>query len=96
LTALQDVLGLHQDADVAIERLRALARDHAGDLDAATIFAMGEIAERHRRQMVELRLRFPGAYSRAMGKRWRSFRDVLERARPTVDPTQVAQERMEP
>jgi triphosphatase len=86
LTALQDVLGLHQDADVAIERLRALARDHPEELDAATIFAMGEIAERHRREMVELRRRFPKAYARATGDRWRSFVDVIERERPAVSP----------
>jgi triphosphatase len=95
LAALQDVLGLHQDADVAIERLRALARDHAADLDAATIFAMGEIAERHRRQMVDLRRRFPRVYARATGKRWTSFVEVLAQARPTVDSTPPEEERME-
>jgi CHAD domain-containing protein len=105
LTALQDVLGLHQDADVAIERLRRLAPEHAGELDAATIFAMGEIAERHRREMVDLRSRFPDAYARATGKRWTSFVDVLERERPSAqpatvepspDPEEVSQERMAP
>jgi heme oxygenase len=61
-----------------------LARDHDDELDTATIFAMGEIAERHRRQMVELRRRFPGVYARATGKRWKSFVEVLERERPAV------------
>ena len=105
LTELQDVLGLHQDADVAIERLRTLARDHADELDTATIFAMGEIAERHRREMIDLRRRFPSAYARATGKRWTSLVEVLERRRPSVrpaaaapspDPGDLGQERMEP
>jgi CHAD domain-containing protein len=82
LVALQDLLGLHQDGDVAIARLRALASDPAEALGAPTAFAMGEVAARYRREMADLRLEFPSAYAAITGKRWRSFRDEIERRRP--------------
>ena len=84
LAALQDLLGLHQDADVAIERLRSLAVNRDERLERPTIFAMGEIAERYRHSMMELREQFPAAYGRVAGKRWKSFRKVLEGRRPVV------------
>ena len=83
LAALQDVLGLHQDAEVAIDRLRRLAAERGGELEPTTIFAMGEIAERYRNSMGELRARYPAAYARATGKAWKSFRKVLEDQRPS-------------
>jgi CHAD domain-containing protein len=82
LTALQDLLGLHQDADVAVERLRLLAVERGGELPPATVFAMGEIAERYRRTAEELRARFPAAYSRTKGKAWKSLRRELAVHRP--------------
>jgi triphosphatase len=85
LVALQDVLGSHQDADVAIGRLRTLAREGGAELGPATIFAMGEIAERYRQEMEELRRRFPDAYARATGSRWAALREVLERNRPAAE-----------
>jgi CHAD domain-containing protein len=78
LVAVQDVLGRHQDADVAIDRLRQLAASDGDDLDRTTIFAMGEIAERHRQTAIQLRARFPAAYARLRGKRWKVFRRALE------------------
>jgi CHAD domain-containing protein len=90
LTALQDVLGLHQDADVAIERLRALAAERGDDLGPATIFAMGEIAERYRSEMIALRRQVPAAYAAVAGKRWKQFRAQLEELRPTPKPVEVA------
>ena len=82
LAALQDILGRHQDAEVAIDRLRQLAAGQSGELPPETLFAMGEIAERHRQTMRELRARFPSAYKRVHGKRWKSFRKLIERKRP--------------
>lgn len=78
LVGLQDILGLHQDADVAITRLRSLAAEHGDELSAETTFAMGEIAERYRQSMTELRAQFPAAYARVTGKRWKAFRELLE------------------
>ena len=82
LVVLQDLLGLHQDGDVAIARLRSLASDPAAALSAPTAFAMGEVAARYRRQMADLRDEFPSAYAAVTGKRWRSFREEIELRRP--------------
>src|SRR5262249_61649055 len=64
LVTLQDILGLHQDAVVAIERLRALTVNRGAELAPETIFAMGEIAERYRQTVVDLRSHVPPAYRR--------------------------------
>jgi CHAD domain-containing protein len=85
LVALQDVLGLHQDAVVAIERLRALTAQRGSELGPETIFAMGEIAERYRQSVVELRKEVPPAYEGVSGKRWTSFRENIEAQRPAPE-----------
>jgi triphosphatase len=82
LVVLQDILGLHQDAVVAIERLRGLSAERGGELEPVTIFAMGEIAERYRQSAVGLREQVPPAYGRVSGKRWMSFRQHIEALRP--------------
>lgn len=82
VVALQDILGLHQDAEVAIERLRGLAKEHGGELPPEALFAMGEIAERYRRNAQELRADFPKSYARATGKSWRAFAKLIEAERP--------------
>src|SRR5262249_47821530 len=90
LVVLQDVLGLHQDADVAISRLRGLARERADVLAAPTIFAGGEIAGRYRMEMIGLGGRFPAAYSAVVGRRWRRFHVELETLRPEPPMTPPA------
>ena len=82
LVVVQDVLGLHQDADIAIDRLRRLSISHGSVLDPGTVFAMGEIAERQRRSMIEQRAHFPRAFAGMSGKRWRAFQKLLEDTRP--------------
>jgi CHAD domain-containing protein len=82
LTSLQDLLGLHQDAEVAIKRLRRLACEQGADLPPEAIFAMGEIAEHYRQNAVELRARFPKSYSRVTGKPWKTFARLIETERP--------------
>jgi CHAD domain-containing protein len=84
LVVLQDILGQHQDADVAITRLRRLAAEHAGELEPITIFAMGEIAERYRHSLAGLRAQFPPAYARVKGKTWKSLRKALDEKRPAT------------
>ena len=78
-SSLQDVLGLHQDADIAIDRLRRLSISHGSVLDPGTVFAMGEIAERQRRSMIEQRAHFPRAYAGMSGKRWRALQQAARR-----------------
>jgi triphosphatase len=82
LVAVQDILGLHQDGDVAIDRLRRLSVERGSELPPATVFAMGEIAERYRQSMVGLRAEFPAAYARVRGKSWKRFRKGIEGQRP--------------
>ncbi|MGZ4363497.1 MAG: CHAD domain-containing protein [Gaiellaceae bacterium] len=84
LVALQDILGLHQDAEVAITRLHQLALDRRSPLPAETVFAMGEIAERYRTRIGELRGQFPAAFAKVSGKRWQSFRSLIESRRPAA------------
>lgn len=85
--ALQDVLGTYQDADVAIARLRQLARERGAILGPATVFAMGEIAERYRSQMKRSRARVAPTYERLRGKPWKRLRKRMEETRP---PARVA------
>ena len=90
LTALQDELGLMQDAEVASVRLADLATGEA-HLPAATVFVMGGVAERHRREVNRLLRRLPKELPRIQGREWRDLLQLMERrqaeaeaARPPV------------
>jgi deazaflavin-dependent oxidoreductase (nitroreductase family) len=78
LVALQDVLGKHQDADVAFAELRALA-DRA-ELSAGALFALGQLAQRYAAESAELRAQFGPVYREVTGKRWRQLRRELRDA----------------
>lgn len=78
LTALQDLLGLLQDAHVAIEEMRHLSLTSQHELPAQAIFALGEIAQRYAQQAEALRARFPNVYRRIKGKAWRKLWRALE------------------
>src|ERR671917_52682 len=84
LKELQDVLGDHQDAEVAVAHLRELAvsKGRSPKLSPETIFVMGGIAHRYKVQARELRSEFPGAYSKVRGKRWKKMKSAMEKARP--------------
>jgi triphosphatase len=84
LKELQDVLGDHQDAEVAVAHLRELAvsKGRSPKLSSETIFVMGGIAHRYEVQARELRSEFPGAYSKVRGKRWKKVKSAMEKARP--------------
>lgn len=77
VTALQDVLGLHQDAEVAIDMLRGMAETDGKRLGPATLMAMGAISERYRLHAAELRGQFPTVYRPLKGKEWRDFRRLM-------------------
>jgi CHAD domain-containing protein len=97
LAALQDILGLHQDADVAIARLRAFVDERSDRLEPATVFAMGQIAERYRQSMGDLQAKVPAASTRVLGKNWKSLKKTMEaqsaggehRTRPHDPPAQA-------
>ncbi len=80
LTVLQGELGEMQDAEVAALQLAALA---TGDthLPPATIFVMGGVAERHRREVKRFLKRLPAELPRTGGRAWRELRELMERRR---------------
>ena len=63
---LQDVLGEHQDAVVAEERLRRVARPE-------TAIAAGRLIERERQRKVQMRARYPDALQSALRKGRKEF-----------------------
>jgi CHAD domain-containing protein len=94
LVALQDVLGDHQDARVAIERLRSLVADLGSSLSPGAVFAMGSIAERYAAAARDLHGQYPGVYKR-IKKPWRRLERRLAGRRPGLPsqprpPTPVA------
>ena len=87
VTALQDLLGRHQDAEVAIVDLRELCERRAPRLSRRAIFVIGKIAERYEREARRLRRGFPKLYRAATGGRWKKMRRVLEKhAVPAAAP----------
>jgi CHAD domain-containing protein len=66
LKRLQDVAGEHQDAVVAEEHLRRVAR-------AETAVAAGRLLERERRRKVEMRERYPAALRQALRAAKKAF-----------------------
>ena len=84
LTALQDELGLMQDAEVASNRLAELATGE-GHLPPATVFVMGGVAERHRRDVDRLLRRLPREVRRVGGRQWRDLLELMERRRAEAE-----------
>jgi CHAD domain-containing protein len=82
LVELQDLLGLHQDAEVAIETLHELAHTASRRLGTETVLTMGAIGERYRRHAAELRAGFPAVYGPIRGSEWKALRRALERRQP--------------
>lgn len=82
VTALQDLLGLHQDAYVAIDMLEELASSAGRRLPPETLMAMGMLAERYRTQAEELRARFPAVYRQLRGAEWKKLLRLMETQRP--------------
>ena len=70
LVRLQDLLGEHQDAFVAISRLLELLQSLARQLPPQVIFMMGRVSQRYEQQAVKLRKRFPKVYPPVQGKAW--------------------------
>lgn len=81
VTDLQDVLGDHQDADVAMDALMELARTSGRRFQPETLVAIGVIVERYRLQAEHLRSRFPSTYKPLKGKEWRGLRKRMESRR---------------
>jgi CHAD domain-containing protein len=86
LVRLQDLLGDHQDADVALGWLRDLVARPPRRLPPETLFVVGRLAERYARRAVELRQAFPGAFSPIRGRRWKKLRRSLRAGLPARGP----------
>lgn len=84
LVALQDGLGRHQDACVSVAQLQTLAAS-ADPLPPATIFAMGELAARHRHRAVAERHAVAGLDASLRGKPWRGLRHALREGAKGAD-----------
>ncbi len=91
LKTLQDMLGEHQDAEVGIERLRAIVARSGRDLPPETLVAIGALMERHRQRAVELRAEFARDF-RAVLDRWRPLSRAIaaERPAPAAVPAAAA------
>jgi hypothetical protein len=89
--AVQDTLGEHQDAQVAMERIRDMVDE--GDLPVRAVFLLGRISERYARRAEDLRGGFPDVYAGIRGRPWRDLRDALDERREdalaTMPPRRV-------
>ena len=91
LIELQNLLGAHQDADVAVRRLRSTAAERGSALPPDTVLAMGIITQRYLDEAAELRRRFPSVNGRLSGRSWRTVKKAMNRRRPEpATPTRTA------
>ncbi len=77
LVRLQDLLGLQQDSEVAIVELKAIAAAHGDEFSAATMLAIGELAQMHADGIGRSRKRFRAAYRCVRGRSWKRLKAAL-------------------
>jgi CHAD domain-containing protein len=77
----QEKLGMQQDANVAGQRLQALAAVPAKGLPPETLFLMGRLAAHYADRASKARKRHPRAYRKVQG-RWKILKSKLEAATP--------------
>ncbi len=82
LVDLQDLLGLHQDAQVAMAHLEDMCGPRGRRLARGAAFAMGRVAERYAQRAEDLRGAVPKLFRRIRGKRWWRLHEAMEAARP--------------
>jgi CHAD domain-containing protein len=90
LVEVQDLLGAHQDATVAVDHLRELA-GRSPALPGPTIFIMGRMAERYLADARALRAKFPKTYrglsQKPLARLHKEFRARKRPARPSIEST---------
>jgi CHAD domain-containing protein len=86
VVGLQDCLGLMQDAQVAATRLRSLATAEDSGLSTTTVFAMGTMAERYRRESDRLITTLPDHLEALKGPGWKKLKKLMERRRREIGP----------
>ena len=82
---MQDLLGEHQDAEMAIARMRILAQERGNALPPDTLLLMGELSERWRVAMATARAGWPRAFARVR-RCWREVRFVIPIPAPPRPP----------
>lgn len=86
LVRLQDSLGAMQDARVASERLHAVVVHEGKKLSLLTVFVMGGVSERYRREAAKLAKRVPKKIGPVTGDRWNHMIEQLDRRRLEATP----------
>lgn len=98
LTALQDLLGEHQDAQVAMQHLESLVDEIGPELEPKAVFVLGRVAERYAVRADELRRRSGDALMpvprrwRRLDRRMEARRDELGWQRPQAASRKPASE----
>lgn len=84
VTAVQDDLGGHQDACVAIETMETYALGHSlpRGVGGKLHMALGMLIAWRRDEAVRFRRHFFRSFSKLKKKTWRKFQDVMEDLRP--------------
>jgi len=82
LTLLQDLLGEHQDAQVAVGHLQTLAAASRRVLPPRALFLMGTIAGRYAHRAAQLRRAFPKTFRKIGGRRWKALKATLAKGAP--------------
>jgi CHAD domain-containing protein len=77
LVRLQDLLGLRQDSEVAIVELRGIVAAHGGQFPAATMLAIGELAQMYADRIGRMRKRFRRTYRRVRGRPWKRLEEAM-------------------
>jgi len=77
LRKLQDLLGDMRDAELASLRMRELAGATDIELPPNAAFVLGAISERSARRARKLRRRYPDAFARTRGRRWKDLKRVM-------------------
>ncbi|HEY1891973.1 MAG TPA: CHAD domain-containing protein [Steroidobacteraceae bacterium] len=78
LHKLQSRLGTQHDADVIALYLTQLASQPPATFTAATLFAMGRMAELHAREAARMGAKAARPWRRMRGKRWKALRSRME------------------
>jgi CHAD domain-containing protein len=77
LVRLQDLLGEHQDACVALGWIGRLVAEGSERLPDRASFVLGRLAERYERRAETLRAEFPRAFERLFDRRWKLLRGEI-------------------
>jgi len=98
LVELQDLLGLHQDAQVSIGALRALSENKVATLSPPSLLALGEVTQLCSAQAERMRQQFPSVFRRLRGRHWKQLKqDAMETTRKlAADLVQGDSPRSEP